>query len=86
MAKYIIQGETLTNIAEEIRTISGATETMLPNEMISNLGGANAEIDSQATKISQIISALDEKLSNGTSIKTATVKPTSRVRNISFTG
>lgn len=86
MAKYIIQGETLANIADEIRTISGATETMLPNEMISNLGGANAEIDSQATKISQIISALDEKLSNGTSIKTATVKPTSRVRNISFTG
>lgn len=73
-------------IADEISIMTGASDSALPDDMINNLKSANAEVDNQAEKIAQIIAALDEKLSNGASIQTTTVKPTSRVRNISFTG
>lgn len=61
MAEYLIQGETLTNMADEIRTLSGTTGTMNPNEMTEHVADANAEITSQDALLDQAIAALEGK-------------------------
>ena len=61
MSEYIIQGETLTSIGDEVRTLSGTTDTMSPSAMATNVEAANTEITGQSSLISQIISALDGK-------------------------
>lgn len=61
MAEYLIQGETLTNMADEIRTLSGTTGTMNPNEMTEHVADANAEITSQDALLDQAITALEGK-------------------------
>ena len=86
MSNYLIQGETLTDIADEVRALSGATGTMSPNNMISNLGDANTEVASQSALISEIISALEEKAGASVEVKTVSVKPSSNSTSISFTG
>lgn len=48
MREYIIQGETLTSIAEAIRAKTGTTELLTPNEMITAIqnsgGGSDTEM------------------------------------------
>lgn len=68
MAEYLIQGETLTAIADEVRTLSGTSNTISPSTMASNLGDANAEVDSQANLISQIATALEGKTAGSVNI------------------
>jgi hypothetical protein len=51
----------MTAIADEIRELSGTTETMGLDAMASNLGEANNEVDSQAELLSQIATALEGK-------------------------
>lgn len=61
MAEYLIQGETLTNIGDQIRVLSGTEEAMTPAEMVGDLTDANSEVTSQADLIIQIQSALQGK-------------------------
>lgn len=61
MSEYIIKGETLTAMADEVRSLSGKTENLSPNMMTMDIGEANDEISSQASLISQIGDALESK-------------------------
>lgn len=59
MAKYFIQDETLTNLADEIRVLSGTEDTLTPIQMTSNVQTANDEVDAQSALISQIQAAVN---------------------------
>ena len=61
MAEYLIQGESLIAIADEVRELSGVTGNMSLNAMKTNLGEANDEVSEQTDLIAQIVSALDNK-------------------------
>lgn len=61
MAEYLIQEETLTGIADEIRILSGEENEMTPSAMKGNLQGANSEVEDQEALISQISTALRGK-------------------------
>lgn len=49
MAEYLIQGETLVALGDQIRTLSGTEGTMVPSQMTSNVQSANDEVDAQTT-------------------------------------
>ena len=55
--------EKMTAIADEIRTLSGKTESMGLDAMATNLNEANAEISNQTDLIAQIMIALEGKAS-----------------------
>ena len=65
MAKYFIQDETLTNLADKIRVLNGTEESMTPSQMDSELGDANDEVDAQSTLIDQLSEMLDGKAAGG---------------------
>lgn len=65
MAEYIIKGETLTNIADEVRTLSGTADLMGLDAMANHVGNANTEIAGQEGLIAQIARALGGKANNG---------------------
>lgn len=79
MTEYLIQGETLTKIADEVRELSGSTENMSPNIMIETLKTENENLASalatQDDLISQIQTALAGKAagSGGYEIGTFTI-------------
>lgn len=54
MSEYLIQGETLTGIADKIRPLLGLTGTMTPEQMQTNL-------DTEASNITAALAALTEK-------------------------
>ncbi len=58
---YLIQAETLTEIADKIRVLSGTEGTMTTAQMDGKLSEANTEINTQADLIAQITSALEGK-------------------------
>lgn len=68
MKDYLINGETLTNLGDKIRTLSGSEETMTPAAMASKVEGANAEVQTQADLIAQIGAALGGKAGSGNGI------------------
>ena len=51
MAEYIVQGESLTPIADNIRSIQGKTETMFLNDMKTGLDTIKKDIDDAFTTI-----------------------------------
>lgn len=77
MSEYIIQGETLSALADEVRTLSGTEETMSLDAMETNINEANEEISSQADLLAQIQSVLEGKTagsgSGDGSVETCTV-------------
>ena len=78
MAKYLIQGETLTEIANAVRTLNGTEGVMAPSEMQSSLEGFNSDmstvVSEQDSLIEQITTALGSKVvPSGPEIETCTI-------------
>lgn len=65
MAKYLIQSESLTAIADEIRVLSDTEDAMSLSAMESHISEANIDITTQADLITQIASALENKATPG---------------------
>lgn len=61
MNEYLIQKETLTGLADEIRVLSGATTPISTEEMTSSVADANTEVGAQTDLIAQIAEALEGK-------------------------
>lgn len=89
MSRYIIQSESLTSIADEIRVLSGTEDNMSPNAMGTKLQEANSDVNTEADLISQIMVVLEGKTDiviPEVKINTATAKLSSNGTSISFTG
>lgn len=46
MSNYLISGETMTNLADSVRTLSGETGEMTPDEIINTVNNTKSAIDS----------------------------------------
>lgn len=58
MSDYLIKKETLTNIADEIRTLSGTTSPMSTAEMTSTLNTENTNFENNLTEQNDLISQI----------------------------
>ena len=87
MSEYLIKEETLTNIADEIRELSGSTSGMTPNNMITNLDEANDEVITQKDLINTIKTALEGKANPSPAepinLQSKTVNPTTSKQVVS---
>lgn len=63
--KYVIDDETMTQIADPLRNLTGRTDELTPAEMAAAGVEANAEVQTQADLIAQISAALEGKAGNG---------------------
>lgn len=45
MSDYLIQEETLVNLADAVRTLSDTTDEMTPDEMIATINATQSVID-----------------------------------------
>jgi hypothetical protein len=61
MSQYLIQKETLTNLANSIRAMTGTTEALSLDQITNSTSASNEEIELQAELIAQINSALEGK-------------------------
>lgn len=61
MAKVLTDSQNYTNIANNIRTITGSEELLKPAEMTTELTSIKQEIDEQTELIEQILAILEEK-------------------------
>lgn len=61
MSEYIVQRDSLVNVADEIRVLSGTTAEMGLDVMKTCVSEANDVIDAQATTISEIAALLEGK-------------------------
>lgn len=75
MSEYIVQRNSLVNVADEIRVLSGTAEELGLDEMKTCVSEANDAIDAQATTISEIAALLEGKSVGGGSgaVETCTV-------------
>lgn len=79
MSEYLVKRQSLENIADEIRVLSGTTEPLGLGEMATNVGAANAQVAEIEGLIEELNAALDGKSvpgggSSGDSIETCTVE------------
>ena len=65
MAEMLIQSESLTSIADEIRVLSNTEDAMSLEAMENHIGEANEDVATQADLIAQITSALEGKAAGG---------------------
>lgn len=72
MAEMLIQSESLTSIADEIRVLSDTEDAMSLELMESHILHANLDIATEANLIGQIASALDGKAGGGSAVQIAT--------------
>lgn len=85
MSEYLIQGGTLTEIANEVRTLTGVGESLSPDAMATNINEANEKISSQADLLAQIQSALEGKTAGGSAdpvLQEKTATPTTSSQTI----
>ena len=61
MSRYVIQEESLTSIADEIRILSGIEDTISPDTMETKLQEANTNVNTEANLIEQIQTVLHNK-------------------------
>lgn len=61
MSEYLVKRQSLENIADEIRVLSGTTEPLGLTEMATNVNDANDEVADQTDLIAQVVSALQGK-------------------------
>lgn len=59
--KYVIDSETMTDIADPLRSLTGRTDELTPAEMAAAGAAANTEVQTQADLIAQIGAALEGK-------------------------
>lgn len=59
----------LTAIADEVRELSGVTDKLGLDDMASNVGEANAEVNTQTELLTQAVLALNGKVSGGVSVQ-----------------
>ena len=62
---YLIQEETLDNIANQSNALIGKSVAISPTTIISDLSDANIEVAEQETLINQITEALNNKAGGG---------------------
>lgn len=74
----------MTELADEIRELSGTIETMSLDAMKNHVNEANTEVATQADLIAQITSALEGKAGGGSNANIETVTIT--LRSMSPTG
>lgn len=63
--KYVIDDETLTQIADPLRSLAGKTDELTPAEMAAAGNAAQTEVSAQTDLIAQIGAALNGKVSGG---------------------
>lgn len=88
MAKYSIEGSTLTAIADGVRGLV-STNGMTPSDMATNLQGAAGTVDGQAELLAQVQALLEGKAfpeAPELSVFKATAKLSANNQQISFTG
>ena len=65
MSEYLVQRQSLENIADEIRELSGTTEPLGLTEMATNVNDANAQVAEIEGLIGELNAALDGKSVSG---------------------
>lgn len=81
---YLIKGESLTAIADEVRELSGTTELMSPDAMATNIEDANSEVNSQTGLLAQLATALEGKAAGGAApvLQEKTITPSTSLQNV----
>lgn len=70
--EYLINKETLDNIASQSMSLVGKTEAVTPSEIVTDLTDANSEVTTQAELLEQALAALENKTSGALDTSDAT--------------